>query len=607
MKSSLVSAIWKQAFIVGMLVYTMFCGAGLRSAAAAPGWEKEILYFVLLDRFENGTTMNDYDVQPRNPRAFHGGDLHGLLQRLDYLQELGVTAIWLSPIYQNRPMPFYGQDAYHGYWPWDFFRIDPRFGNEFKLKELRRELRKRNMKLVLDMVVNHAGYDAPLVRAQPFLFHDNPEISDWNDRNQVETYGVFGLPDFASERGIVQQFHQAVSSHWLQLAEPDGFRLDAVKHVPLSFWKTFNRRLSDTQGDDFLLLGEQLQGDPAVIGETLRQGRFTSLFDYPLHYTLIDVFAKGGSCTALGLRFAQDYRYGDARRMATFLDNHDVERFYSLCGNDLQKYRLALIVMMTARGIPTLCYGDETPLVSTTGVFGTNRPDMKFVNDSEAYGLVKMLIALRKQYPALQSGVQQHLGMSNSWYAFARLLPDQAVITAVNNSSHSVRLALELPGNVSEHGVVTDLLTLTEGRIRGGKLHVQVEPKGAVIYVVNPTRPCGFAEACRRAEAALRDPFVYGRVRVTFRLTTKPSAEGKVFVCGALPSLGEWNPERAVPCVRDAAGTWSATVDLPARAVTDFKFLVKAGDKVIWPDGWWNYTLEVPSTRRLTVEKPWMQ
>ncbi|HNV72808.1 MAG TPA: alpha-amylase family glycosyl hydrolase, partial [Candidatus Ozemobacteraceae bacterium] len=251
----------RQSITVGiggmiLLVFVLFFGTQARVAAAATGWEKEVLYFVLLDRFENGTTMNDFDVRRRDPRAFHGGDLHGLIQRLDYLQDLGVTAIWLSPIYQNRPMPFYGQGAYHGYWPWDFFAVDARFGNDFKVMELRQELRKRNMKLVLDLVVNHAGYDAPLVQTHPILFHANPEISDWNDRNQVENFGVFGLPDFASERAVVQRFHQAVSSHWLELAEPDGYRLDAVKHVPLSFWKTFNRRLADTQGDDFLLLGE---------------------------------------------------------------------------------------------------------------------------------------------------------------------------------------------------------------------------------------------------------------------------------------------------------------------------------------------------------------
>ncbi|HNV70848.1 MAG TPA: carbohydrate-binding module family 20 domain-containing protein, partial [Candidatus Ozemobacteraceae bacterium] len=263
--------------------------------------------------------------------------------------------------------------------------------------------------------------------------------------------------------------------------------------------------------------------------------------------------------------------------------------------------------LLTARGIPTLCYGDETPLVSTSGVFGTNRPDMKFTTESETRELVKSLISLRKEHPALTAGVQQHLGMADSWYAFSRLLPDQAAIVAINNSTHSVRLSLPLPGRVREPAVVTDLLTLAEGRVCRDKLNVQVAPREAVVFIVHPERENGFADAHRLAEAAGRDLYAHGRVRVTFRLTTPPAAVGDVYLCGALPALGAWNPDEAVPCVRDSRGRWSAAVDLPARAVTDFKFFVKAGGKVIWPDGWWNYTLEVPTSRRLTVEKPWMQ
>ncbi|HNW35291.1 MAG TPA: alpha-amylase family glycosyl hydrolase, partial [Candidatus Ozemobacteraceae bacterium] len=196
-----------------MIVLFLVVSAGTARSAGAmslDSWRDQILYFVLIDRFENGCPCNDFDVNLRDPRGFHGGDLDGLRMRLQYLQDLGVTGIWVSPVARNRPTPFFGQQPYHGYWAWDLFSVDPRFGTRRKLREVRDDLHRRGMKLLMDMVLNHAGYDAPIEKLHPGLFHANGNIKDWNDRAQVEQFRLFGLPDFASERPIVQRYFSAV-------------------------------------------------------------------------------------------------------------------------------------------------------------------------------------------------------------------------------------------------------------------------------------------------------------------------------------------------------------------------------------------------------------
>ncbi|HOY67524.1 MAG TPA: alpha-amylase family glycosyl hydrolase, partial [Candidatus Ozemobacteraceae bacterium] len=395
-------------------------------------WRDQVLYFVLIDRFENGCKCDDFDVNLRDPRGFHGGDLEGVRARLPYVQDLGVTGLWLSPVARNRPTNFFGLQPYHGYWIWDHFSFDPRFGTMRKLRELRDDMRRRGMKLLLDMVVNHAGYDAPIAKSKPELFHQTDEIRDWDDREQLETGRLFGMPDFASEKPHVQLFFDDVARFWIDTIRPDGFRLDAVKHVPVSFWKHFNRVASMLGGEGFLTLGEMLDGDPAVVSRTWADGGFSCLFDYPLYYTIIDTIARGGDARQLGVRFGMDRLYPDAGLLATFLDNHDLDRFLTSCGGDERRHRLGLTLLLTARGIPTLCYGDEAGLAGAQEPWNENRRSMKFDPESDSFRFTKALIGLRRGSEALRRGVQKQLAMAPDLYAFGRLVPDQQAIVVLN-------------------------------------------------------------------------------------------------------------------------------------------------------------------------------
>ena len=344
-------------------------------------WKEQIIYFVLIDRFNDGDKNNNFNVDKNDPKGFHGGDIQGVIDKTDYLKSLGVTAVWLSPVFENREDKFYDYSAYHGYWVKDFFKVDKHFGTMEKLRELSDKLHSNGMYLILDMIVNHIDYDSDFVKTHPDWFHSYPSIINWDDQFQLENYKVTGLPDFAQENKDVKKFLFDMSKFWIDNINPDGFRLDAVKHVPISFWKEYNEEIRKYAGKDFLLLGEILHGDPNYCKKYFNNGTFGSLFDFPLYYTMIEVFANGKSAKQLGLRLYDDRKYNHPDMISPILDNHDVPRFITTCNGDINKMKMALSTMLTVRGIPTLYYGTEIALKG--GDEPDNRRDMDFLNNKD--------------------------------------------------------------------------------------------------------------------------------------------------------------------------------------------------------------------------------
>jgi len=167
--------------------------------------------------------------------------------------------------------------------------VDPRFGTVAELGELTRGLHRRGMRLVLDLVVNHVGYDAPILRERPEWFHRFGTIRNWNDPLELVTHEVHGLPDLAQERPEVYAFLRDAGKLWVDRLGIDGYRLDAVKHVPLEFWRRFNGELRATH-PRFMLLGELYEGAPEAVAHVQRAGAFTHMFDFPTAFALRDVF-----------------------------------------------------------------------------------------------------------------------------------------------------------------------------------------------------------------------------------------------------------------------------------------------------------------------------
>ncbi|MBF0408727.1 MAG: hypothetical protein HQM10_15375 [Candidatus Riflebacteria bacterium] len=576
-------------------------------ASVKDDWLGRTIYFVLIDRFHNGSTINDKNVNPMSDSGFHGGDVAGIISKLDYLKDLGISALWVSPIFKNKPDEFFGNWAYHGYWTYDFFSSDDRFGNLDELKNFRKVLKKDDIKLLLDVPVNHLGYDAPFAEKFPAMFHQTPEIKDWNNLEQVETYKLFGLPDFASEKKIVQLFFQAVARFWITQLSPDGFRLDAVRHVPLDFWKNFVNFGKQFPDKDLFMLGELLDGDPKNISKTLKIGEFTSLFDYPLYYTLVSVIAQNGDCRQLALRFYQDFRYPDSELIASFIDNHDTDRFLTSSGENLKKLQIALGIILTARGIPTLCYGDETGMSGKAEKSFSNRSDMNFSGNSQIREFVKILVHARRKYEALREGNQATLFADDETFSFIRVTSDALAFVAVNRGEKTHHLEIQFPPELPDKILLKDIFSQKTVSVESRMLQISVPPESVCVY--HTEQPSGkafenYSKKIRRSKVDLNE---FGTVKVRFELEkTNIASDSQIFVIGGLPHISDWNPDNLRnPLVLLKKGIFSAEVELPARAFVEYKFLEKKVDgNINWMQGE-NFFLATPDNGNIIKKHTW--
>lgn len=466
--------------------------AGVASASEPPDswartWSPQVIYFPLTDRFEDGDPTNNYEVDRGSPKAFHGGDLRGLIQRLDYIQGLGATTLWLPPVTDSTNHARIGEyegTGYHGYWVRDHYRVEEHQGTLETLKELVGEAHRRGMKVVLDVVLNHVGPDHPWVRdpQKAGWFHAHGPIRDWEDPRELEDGEVGGLPDLAQENPEVYRELLASTLWWVEQTGVDGLRLDAVKHVPKAFWERLTADLRAARGPDFLLLGEVLHGDPKVQAPYQRAG-VEALFDIPLYYTIKEVFAEGGSAELLGRRLDEDRSYLAPHKLVTLLDNHDFPRFMTSAGGHRDRLKLALAFLMTVRGIPSIYYGTEVGMQG--GHDPDNRRGMEWGADPDMTDHVRRLTSLRASQPPLQLGHQQELWRDREVYAFARRFEGQEVVAIFNNSPAPQRRVVSLGAGscLGEGALVEDALSGERFRVRAGALEVELPGRQARVLV----------------------------------------------------------------------------------------------------------------------------
>jgi glycosidase len=544
------------------------------AAAAAPS-EEGAIYFVLVDRFANGDPTNDGAVDLADPQAFHGGDLQGVLSHLDDLHALGVRTLWLSPVTRMRTEKYHGYGAFHGYWVEDPNAIEPRFGSMELLRRLSDELHRRGMHLYLDVVLNHVAFDSPLLRDHPDWFHHAGALTDWNDPEQLLTHDVQGLPDLAQEREDVYRFLTDASLRWIREIHPDGFRLDAVKHVPASFWQRYGREIHAAAGPGFRLLGEYLDGNPASIAAAQRSGGFDSMFDFPFGFATVDVFCKDQSLAKLGTIFAADRHYPDPDSLVTLLDDHDLPRLATQCRGDSSRMEQALRFLLTARGTPAITYGTEVGLAGAKEP--ENRGDMRFDSSNPLNGLIAGELELRRKHPSLQHGAPLVVDVQSDLFAYARVEPDEAALIAVNRAK--TLLTTRWPEGLSGEAV-------------------SVGPQSVQVIFSSPGARGGFRAI---ADQARKQWLTGGRKRpVEFELTEAPENAG-IFIVGSGPELGAWNASAGLGPVRHGEVT---TCLLPAGDVFEYKLVSrKAGGAIDWEPGG-NRTLFVqdgPGPIRLRV------
>lgn len=488
------------------------------AGASAATWRQQVLYLAIPDRFRNGDPTNDNATNchdPAGPRRFHGGDLAGLRGNLGYLAELGATALWITPP-NKQSGPSGTACGFHGYWidyadPADD-ALQPELGGPAELEGLSDDLHARGMRLVLDMVVNHAGRSARIPQQHPDWFHA-PQACGSLGPAQVYC-PLSGLPDFAQEKPEVAAYLSDLEARAVTRYRLDGIRMDTAKHVPASYFQRSFFPAVRAARDLFVIAEIFDQGSTAQFPAYLDAG-FDSAFHYPLYAALTDAIGRGGSTDRIAQAIEEaNRRLGRERALdlVLFVDNHDVPRFANVPGSGVpedeirRRFLLALALVFTLPGIPQLYYGDEL------GMYGGEDPDNRrdlpaWAGDpaermrphrGEAlggvYSRVQRLARLRTTVPALADGEYRELWRQNgaghaNVLAFARGRGGGVRIVIANNADARTTLQIPVPADVPTGTRLVD--ELGDGApgslvVTGGRLSIDLPAKSAAIYGVAP-------------------------------------------------------------------------------------------------------------------------
>ncbi|HEY3364891.1 MAG TPA: alpha-amylase family glycosyl hydrolase [Symbiobacteriaceae bacterium] len=478
-----------------LLVSTLTPALRPSRALAAPDsdlarrpWSEDVVYLIMIDRFNNGDKSLDKDAEPNSSTGVHGGDLQGVIDKLDYLQKLGVTAIWLTPVVQNQ------KGGYHGYWTTDFYQVDERLGSMATLQKLVQEAHRRQMKVLLDVVVNHTAPTHPWINdpAKYDWFHHAGGITNWNNQASIENGQLAGLPDLAQENPAVEKYLLDMSRWWIEQTNVDGFRLDTVRHVPAGFWEKFAKQMHETR-PGFFLMGEAWNSDLNYLKKYLDTG-LDSLVDFARFDPVQDVFARGADPSVLHATIARQALATPGTVWGTFIDNHDVPRFVTgAAPGGANKLKLALTYLLTTPGMPILYYGTEVALEG--GDDPDNRRDMKFDKNPDMQAFTAQLIKLRRENPAFTHGTYTPVTPNPKVVAYFREYQGQRYLVALNNSNQQQRL--ELSGYMKPHDTLKNELGSQTGE--QSRQTVLLEPWTAYIYTVSASRMPLYAGAAAAA------------------------------------------------------------------------------------------------------------
>ena len=455
---------------------------------------------MLLDRFADGDPSNDVKVDRSAPGAFHGGDLAGLTARLDEIASLGATAIWVTPLVKNIDGFVSGAGfpdwAYHGYWADDLERLDQRFGTEAELRTFVDECHRRGLRVLLDVVYNHAGYDSRYVC--------DPRFRGWTRNTQSGDCGeddvtscVAGLPDFRTERPDVARYLMDAQLGWARRSGVDGFRLDTVKHVDHPFWAEHRRRTRAELGPWFFLLGEVWGGERDSLDAWFAPDELDAGFDFSFQGSTVGFLLGRGRTVAYERYLEGRQKVRPGHLLAHFLSTHDVTGALALLGGDRELFRLAAVLQLTTSGIPVVAYGEE--VARDIGAWPRNRTDMPWGDrpippgagvprDEALRDFYRTLLALRRAHPALSRGAHEALATDGDLLVFARrdAATRDAVVVAVNRGSAPVRARFRPPEEWTG-GEVRDVLDDGGGLApEGGMLELIVRPRSARALIVSP-------------------------------------------------------------------------------------------------------------------------
>ena len=497
----------------------------------------DVMYLVMTDRFSDGDPSNNDPEQSRgiydrkNKFYYHGGDLQGVIDRLPYLKDLGVTAIWLTPWYDNYDKPNQIElkedkpsTGFHGYNPQDFYGVEEHFGSFAKLRELVEAAHRSGIKIVQDQVMNHVGPYHPWVNDQPtpswfngtkdhhlknvfqtWALHDTRPVADLYQETMQGWFLDF-LPDLNQKDPEVARYLIQNTLWWIGTTGLDGIRMDTWQYVPNSFWRDWNAALHK-EFPNFKVVGEVKDGD--VVHTSFFQGgrvRFDgvdsgldSLLDFPLFYPIRHGFAEGKRIDEIPKTLAKDYLYSNPNILVTLLGGHDDGRFMSEKGATIAGLKLANTFVLTTRGVPQLYYGDEIAMTgadepTTRGDFPGGFPgdkrnaftrEARTKDEQEIFDHIQRLTRLRAELEPLRRGQLVNLYVSDQQYAYARTSRAGTVVVVINNQTKPAEIKINvMPVGLSNGEVLVDRLSVSQQVVVADReLAVKLPARSAAVFI----------------------------------------------------------------------------------------------------------------------------
>ncbi|HLL17077.1 MAG TPA: alpha-amylase family glycosyl hydrolase [Pyrinomonadaceae bacterium] len=596
MKKSVMKISTRRAAASALVFVALFLSPFISRAA---DFRREVVYQIITDRFFDGNSANNnpaqsaglYDSTKTNWRAYWGGDLQGIQQKMSYLAGMGITAIWISPPVDNLNANIPDGNgnptaSYHGYQGRDFKRIEEHSGSASNawtdFDNLVTAAHQNGIKVIVDFAPNHstqdnAGEFGALYDNGTFLgnytndtngyFHHNGNISNWDDRYQVQYYTLFNLADLNQEHATIDAYMKATAQLFQQHGV-DGFRIDAIKHITWG-WQYSLANSIYANGDSFLF-GEWYQtstNDPLYRDSYKYSNKSgISMLDFPLNTAIRNVFGSNANFSEIdAVLTAEAANFTWDEDLVTFIDNHDMTRFLSLLNNNNRLHQ-SLAFILTQRGIPCIYYGTEQYLHNDTSGGGDpyNRPMMNAFNTSTtAYTLTNRLSALRRNNPAIGYGTTQQRWMNNDVYIYERKFFGNTVLVAINKNETTsypiTGLSTALPA-----GTYSDTLT---GLLGGSSISVAAGT-GGNNPVANFTLPAhtvavwSFAQSPSTPQVGAIGPTVaHPGVRVTIGGKNFGTTTGTVKFGTTTATVNSWTSTKIVATVPAVTnGNYNVTV-----------------------------------------------
>jgi glycosidase len=490
----------------------------------------DVMYLLFPDRFANGDTSNDNiagmpdTINRVEQYGRRGGDIQGIIDHLDYLKDLGVSAVWTTPLLEdNQP-----QGSYHHYATTDFYKVDRRFGTNQEYKAMVDKCHAKGIKVIMDMIPNHCGSAHPWMKDLPFNDWINggtnytqtnyripttndPYVSEYDKNLNFNGWFVSEMPDMNQNNPFMLTYLKQFAIWWVEFSGLDGIRVDTYPYNDP--WKAAEwTKAILREFPNLNIVGECWMHTVSEVAYWQRETKnyngydsgLPSVMDFNMHDAISVAFNQDeqgwdGGVGQLWHKLTQDYLYANPSNLVVFAENHDTQRFSTVVGNDVKKYKLGMTFLLTTRGIPQLYYGSEILMGGDKGVGdGDIRREMpggwsdhnrsvftesgRTATEKEVFNYMKKLITWRNQNPVIHTGKLLHFIPQNNVYTYFRTNDEKTVMVILNNNPKTITIDPQLFKQVTANFAKgTDVIS---GKTVSMKVPFELEGKTAMVLEI---------------------------------------------------------------------------------------------------------------------------